>query len=67
MVIHMLLHLPHSKTEFGPPSGYWSYVMERFVGILGPMVHNRRFPDANLARAAEISSRLRCLCLRKAV
>lgn len=64
LVFHYLLHLAHCIKLHGPPSGYWSYVMERFVGLLGPLVHSRIHPYSNLANSALLDEQFRHLHYR---
>lgn len=59
LVFHHLLHLADSIRLFGPPNIFWSYIMERFVGTLGPLVHSRLNPYNNLANAALLMEQLR--------
>lgn len=59
MVFHHLLHVAECIRRFGPPTGYWSYAMERFIGILGPLVHSRVNPYSNLATTALMLEQLR--------
>jgi hypothetical protein len=48
--VHALLHVPQDIRSTGPVSGCWSWVMERFCGVLGTVAQNgRRFPNATLS------------------
>lgn len=59
LVFHYLLHLAHCIRLHGPPLGYWSYVMERFVRLLSPLVHSRINPYSNLANSALLQEQYR--------
>jgi hypothetical protein len=48
--VHALLHVPYDIRATGPVSGCWSWVMERFCGILGIVAtKGRRFPNSVIA------------------
>jgi hypothetical protein len=51
LVFHYLLHLAHCIKLHGLPSGYWLYVMECFMELLGPLVCSRIEPYSNLANS----------------
>jgi hypothetical protein len=58
LVFHYLLHTAICIRRYGPPSIYWSYVMERYCGMLGPLVHSRVYPYRNLTNTALLLERL---------
>lgn len=48
-VFHNVLHFPRHILECGPPSCFWQYPMERFLGGLVPTVRSRRYPYQSLS------------------
>ncbi|THU94653.1 hypothetical protein K435DRAFT_578834, partial [Dendrothele bispora CBS 962.96] len=46
-----LLHIAQSIRDFGPPSCYWAFPMERYCGTLTPDIRSRRFPFRSLDRS----------------
>ncbi|THU75249.1 hypothetical protein K435DRAFT_618060, partial [Dendrothele bispora CBS 962.96] len=46
-----LLHIVQSIRDFGPPSCYWAFPMERYCGTLTPDIRSRRFPFSSLDRS----------------
>jgi hypothetical protein len=48
--IHALLHVPHDIRATGPVSICWSWVIERFCGLLGTESRKKKqYMNANLA------------------
>lgn len=52
LVFHQLLHVASAVRDFGPLPVYWSFVMERYVGILGGLVRNHSSVNQNMAQSA---------------
>ncbi|CAB5203816.1 unnamed protein product [Rhizophagus irregularis] len=45
---HYLLHVIDSIEDFSPCRGFWQFPMERFCGMLIPLVSSRKLPYVNL-------------------
>lgn len=58
LVFHHLLHVAETLRLFGPLGSTWSFVMERYIGILGPIVRSRKLPAQNLANTCLMINRL---------
>lgn len=58
IVFHHLLHVAETLKLFGPLSTTWSFVMERYLGILAPIVKSRKLPAENLAKTCLMLNRL---------
>lgn len=50
ITIHVWLHIPDMIRRSGPVWAYWTWVMERFCGLLGQAVTSRKHPYASLYR-----------------
>lgn len=50
ITIHAWLHIPDMIRRTGPVWGYWTWVMERFCGLLSRAVTSRKHPYASLNR-----------------
>lgn len=56
-VFHNLLHFTDHIVECGPPSCFWQYPMERFVGGLASNVRSRRYPYQSLSNNIVLRTR----------
>ncbi|KAG9087021.1 hypothetical protein FRC06_002771 [Ceratobasidium sp. 370] len=59
--VHYLLHIVDSIEFAGPPSCYWSYVMERFCSFVGYAVKSRQDPFSNISRRVRDMAQLQML------
>ena len=54
MNFHYLLHIEECITRSGPCWNYWQFPLERMIGMLQPMVHNKYRPYTNLIKNIEL-------------
>ncbi|KAG8971497.1 hypothetical protein FRB90_010486, partial [Tulasnella sp. 427] len=50
LTIHVWLHVPDMIRRSGPVWSYWTWVMERFCGLLSRAITSRKYPYASLYR-----------------
>ena len=60
---HYLLHVIDSIEDFGPCRGFWQFPMERFCGMLIPLVSSRKLPYVNLFNNVLMQERFKYLQL----
>jgi hypothetical protein len=58
-----LLHVTDSIEDFGPCRGFWQFPMERFCGMLIPLVSSRKLPYVNLINNVLLQERFKYLRL----
>ncbi len=54
MNFHYLLHVEECIKSSGPCWNYWQFPLERMIGMLQPMVHNKHRPYTNLVNNIEL-------------
>ena len=60
---HYLLHIGDCIENFGPCRGFWQFPMERFCGMLIPLVNSRKLPYVNLINNVLLQERFKYLQL----
>lgn len=59
LTLHALLHIADGIHASGPVWTSWAFPIERFCGILPPVINSRRFPyasmDCHLTEVAQLS------------
>ncbi|GET55729.1 transposase domain-containing protein [Rhizophagus irregularis DAOM 181602=DAOM 197198] len=60
---HYLLHVIDSIEDFGPCREFWQFPMERFCGMLIPLVSSRKLPYVNLFNNVLMQERFKYLQL----
>lgn len=63
IAFHYLLHVADSIENFGPCRGFWQFPMERFCGMLIPLVNSRKLPYVNLINNVLLQERFKYLRL----
>ncbi|KAG8684157.1 hypothetical protein FRC08_013841 [Ceratobasidium sp. 394] len=59
--LHYLLHIVDLIEFLGPPSTYWSFIMEHYCNYVKTAVKSRHYPYANLTRRVRDVAQLRIL------
>jgi len=60
---HYLLHIGDCIEDLGPCRGFWQFPMERFCGMLIPLISSRKLPYVNLINNVLMQERFKYLQL----
>ncbi|KAL1914421.1 uncharacterized protein VTP21DRAFT_8939 [Calcarisporiella thermophila] len=58
IVFHYLLHVADSIQDYGPPWSFWQFPMERYCGMLIPLVRSKTHPYVSLTNQVKLREQL---------